>query len=349
MKVEVSVETAPERRGRDARDGDGIRVVFFGTPEFAVPSLEALATHPAFTVVAVVTQPDRPSGRGRRMEASAVKRNAVELDLPLYQPPTLRDAASRRPLEEMDADLFVVAAYGLIFGPRTLAIPRVGCVNLHASLLPNYRGASPISAAILAGDERTGVSLMVMEPGLDTGPVIATVDEEIRADDTTGTLTARLAARAAALATEALPPFVRGETVALPQPSGATLTRPLTKADGWLDWQLPAEDLERRVRAMWPWPRAWTTIGADPLQVHRATALPGPRIDVPGTVRVDDGTPVVACGQGEIRLDALQMAGGRTISGPEAARGRRLRDGDLLGTNPPPLPPPLLQEVDASL
>ncbi len=339
------MEPARERNGRDA-GVDPIRVVFFGTPEFAVPPLEALAADPGFRVVAVVTQPDRPSGRGRRMEASPVKRSAEELHLPLYQPVSLREAASRRPLEEMDADLFVVAAYGLIFGPKTLATPRVACVNLHASLLPKYRGASPISAAIITGDKRTGVSLMVMEPGLDTGPVIAAVDEEIRGDDTTATLTSRLAVRGAALVREALPPFVRGETPAVPQPAHATLTRPLTKADGWLDWEAPAEDLERRVRAMWPWPRAWTTIGVDPVQVHSVTVLPDVSGEAPGTVRVDEGAPVVVCGHGELRLDAVQLPGGRPMSGLDAVRGRRLRHGDRLGHHAPPPTPPLVIEVD---
>lgn len=328
---------------RDARDGNPIRVVFFGTPEFAVPTLEALATDRTFRVVTVVTQPDRPSGRGRRTEASAVKRSADALQIPVYQPSTLRDSASRRPLEEMDADLFVVAAFGLIFGPKTLAIPRVACVNLHASLLPHYRGASPISAAILAGEDRTGVSLMVMAHGLDTGPVIAAVSEEIRPDDTVASLMPRLAARAAALTVEALPPFVGGEISAEPQQSGATLTRPLTKADGWLDLDLSAEHLERQVRAMWPWPRAWTSFGDYALQVHQAAALPQGSGDAPGTVRIVGSTPSIACGRGQLRLDLVQFPGSRAVSGPEAVRARRLRDGDVLnGMRPPPQPPLLV-------
>ncbi len=334
-----------DQSGRDARSREPIRVVFFGTPEFAVPPLEALATDPAFQVVTAVTQPDRPSGRGRRMDSSAVKRSAEALQIPVYQPSTLRDAASRRRLEEMDADLFVVAAYGLIFGPKTLAIPRVACVNLHASLLPRYRGASPISAAILAGDDRTGVSLMVMEQGLDTGPVISAIGEEIRSDDTVTSLTSRLAARAAVLATEGLPPFARGEMSAVPQPSGATLTRPLAKSDGWLDWERPAEALERQVRAMWPWPRAWTTFGDDALQVHQATVVPGTTEGVPGTVRVDRGMPAIVCGNELLRLDLVQFPGSRPVNGSDAVRGRRLRDGDILGGSPPPPQPPLLVEV----
>ncbi len=188
--------------------------------------------------------------------------------------------------------------------------------------------------------------MMVMEPGLDTGPVIAVVEEEIRADDTVATLTLRLAVRGAALARSVLPRVVRGEAPAVPQASGATLTRPLTKTDGWLDWHLTAEQLERRVRAMWPWPRAWTTLGDDTLQVHRATLLPHCEGGVPGAIGIADGIPAVVCGQGCLRLDLVQFPGGRAVAGAEAVRGRRLREGTRLGEASSPAPPPLIIKVD---
>jgi len=174
-----------------------IRVVFFGTPEYAVPALAALAEDPRFTVVLVVTQPDRPAGRGHALLPPPVKMEALQRGLRVYQPESLRRHSEREPLIEADADVFVVAAFGLIFGKRTLALPRMGCLNLHASLLPKYRGASPVAAAILQGDRETGVSLMLMDEGLDTGPVIATATIAIDLADTTESLTARLAGVAA--------------------------------------------------------------------------------------------------------------------------------------------------------
>ena len=199
---------------------DRLRVVFFGTPAFAVPTLAGLAADDQFEVALVVTQPDRPAGRGRRLEASAVAQAARELGLPLYQPSTLREReprANRSPRSRPTC--FVVAAYGLIFGPRTLALPRLGCVNVHASLLPRYRGASPVAAAILAGDETSGVTLMGMEPGLDTGPIIAAAEEPIQPDDTTERLTARLAAIGGDLTVASLPLLAAGELVPVDQPA----------------------------------------------------------------------------------------------------------------------------------
>lgn len=321
-----------------------MRLVFFGTPSFAVPTLARLAAEPRFEVVAVVSQPDRPAGRGRRLEISPVAAAARDLDLPLYQPATLRDAASRQPLAELAADLFVVAAFGLIFGPKLLALPRLGCVNLHASLLPKYRGASPIAAAIAAGDATTGVTLMQMATGLDTGPMLATVDEAIAADDTTESLTARLAVAAADLAVASLPRLAAGDLPPCPQtPTCASLTRPLTKADGWLDWTRPAAVLERHVRAMWPWPRAWTTFdGGATLQVHRASLV---EEDVPaaaGQRLAAAGSLVVGCGDGALRLDAVQPAGGRPMAGDAFAAGRRNLTAGFGTEAAPPAQPPLV-------
>ena len=321
-----------------------MRIVFFGTPTFAVPTLERLASETWIEIALVVTQPDRPTGRGQRTARSAVGLAAERLSLPVYQPPSLRDATARQPLADARADVFVVAAFGLIFGPRTLALQPLGCLNVHASLLPRYRGASPIPAAILAGDDRTGVTLMRMEVGLDTGPILAADEEPVHADDTTETLTGRLAALGADLTTRSLPAYAAGEMAPTPQETaGATLTRPLSKSDGWLDWQRPAAELERRVRAMRPWPRAWTTVGTTMLQVHRATVVPGNPRSTPGNVVDARSFLTVACGRDALRLDVVQLAGGRPMPGSSLAAGRHVAVNDRLGANgAPPLQVPLI-------
>jgi methionyl-tRNA formyltransferase len=320
-----------------------VRLVYFGTPDFAVPTLRRLVHDSQFEVALVVTRPDRPAGRGRRPEASPVAISARELGLRCYQPETLRSAEARAPLIEAAADLFVVAAFGLIFGPKTLGIPRIGCVNVHASLLPRYRGAAPIPAAILNGDRETGVTLMRMEAGLDTGPVLGAWPEAIRAADTTESLTRRLADIGANLAVDLLPVYTRGELTPAPQPEfGATLTRPLTKADGWLDWTRPATELERAVRAFWPWPRAWTTDGERIVQVHEAAVVPGLVAKPPGTVIADSGELVVACGEDALRLITVQAAGGKPLSAAQYLAGRRQR-ASTLGRHGAPTPqPPLI-------
>ena len=327
-----------------------MRVVYFGTPAFAVPALEALAADSRYDLRLVVTRPDRPAGRGRRVEPSPVSVAAPTLGLPIYQPTSLRTPEARAPLVEAKADLFVVAAFGLIFGRATLAIPRVGCVNLHASLLPRYRGASPILAAILSGETTTGVTLMEMDEGLDTGGMIAEIEEPILPDDTTETLSARLARRAATLAGQELADYATGVLVPRPQPSpGANLTRPLTKADGWLDWSRSATDLERQVRAMWPWPRAWTTVGGDQLQVHRAGVVPRVGTGLAaGTLIAQESDPVIVCGVDALSLEVVQPAGRMPIAGSAFVRGARHAEGVVLGgSGAPPPGPPLVVPVEA--
>lgn len=324
-----------------------MRIVFFGTPEFAVPSLRRLAAMPGVDVALVVTRPDRPAGRGRRLERSAVGQAADALGVPVVQPASLRSPTDRRPLADAPADLFVVAAYGIIFGPKTLALPPLGCVNVHASLLPRYRGASPVAAAILMGDERTGVTLMRMEPGLDTGPAIAAATIAIEPDDTTASLTDRLATLGSDLLADALPEYAEGRPP-VPQPkANASLTRPLTKADGWLAWDRPASRLERHVRAMWPWPRASTTVSHAPLQVHRATVVPHDGTEPPGSVLRIRPTLVVACGVDALRLDLLQAADSRPVPGDVFAAGRGIQPGTTFGTTGrPDRQPPLVQPLD---
>ena len=306
-----------------------IRLVFFGTPDYAVPALRELAATSQFDVGLVVTQPDRSGGRKGRI-APAVKLAAEEIGLPVIQPATLRDEDVRGQLQAIGADLFVVAAYGIIFSQAVLDIPLSGCVNLHASILPAYRGAAPIPAAILSGDTETGVTLMMMERGLDTGPILAAGRTSIEPSDTTESLTARLARIGAELAVQLLPDFVDGEIVPAPQPDGATAVRQLTKADGQIDWSRPAQEIERQVRAMWPWPRAWTMIGERQLQVHGATVVESDAEGSPGQVVVESGFPVVGCGIGSLRIDQGQISGGKTVDGRNLVSGRSLRSGDSL-------------------
>jgi methionyl-tRNA formyltransferase len=324
-----------------------VRIVFFGTPSFAVPILKRLAHDSQFDVRLVVSQPDRQAGRGRRLEASPVIVAARELGLPSYQPATLRTREAREPLAAVEADVFVVAAYGLIFGAKTLALPRLGCINVHASLLPQYRGAAPISAAILAGDRETGVTLMKMDTGLDTGPMLAVQSMTIEPRATTESLTAQLAELGADLAARNLPELATGAVPLIAQPAaGASLTRPLTKADGWIDWNRSATELERAVRAFWPWPRAWTTLDSSPLQIHQAAVAPALDDDSPGTVVAASRELVVRCGEGALRLSRVQAAGGKPVSDTEFLAGRRVPVSRLGEHGAPPSPPPLIDPLN---
>jgi methionyl-tRNA formyltransferase len=311
-----------------------MRVVFFGSPAFAVPSLRALADDAAFDVALVVTQGANDS--------SPVEQAANALDLPVYKPHTLRDAASRQPLVAAEADLFVVAAFGLIFRQRTLDIPRLGAVNVHPSLLPKYRGASPIAAAVAAGDDITGVSLMVMDSGIDTGAVISVEHVVVANDDTTESVGSRLADVGANQLTRDVPLWASGRLEATPQGIvGASLTRTLTKADGWIDWTASAREIERHVRAMWPWPRAWTTVDGVPIQIHRAGIAADEVDDLkPGTVAVSRRRIVVACGDGGLELFVVEPSGRRAMTAAAYLNGRRaplIQFGDQGA--PPPRPP----------
>ena len=251
-----------------------LKIVFAGTPDFSVPALDALLTS-GHDVIAVYTQPDRPAGRGRKLTASPVKARALEHGIPVHQPLSLKRPEEQERLAALAPDVMVVVAYGLLLPPAVLAIPRLGCVNIHASLLPRWRGAAPIQRAILAGDAETGVTLMQMEKGLDTGPMLATVRCPIGPDDTAETLHDRLAALGAGALVPTLERLDRGEITAEPQDdTQACYAAKLDKAEAVLDWRRPAVELERQVRAFNPWPVAQTGFQERVLRVCRLAASP---------------------------------------------------------------------------
>lgn len=300
--------------------GAPARVMFAGTPEFAVPSLEALVRNGA-RVPLVLTQPDRPAGRGRRLTPPPVKQAALAHDLPVAQPESLADPriVEEWGLADRPPDLLVVVAYGLLLPDWMLAWPRRGCVNVHASLLPRWRGAAPIQHAILAGDRQTGVSLMHMEAGLDTGPVYATRALEIGAADTAGDLHDRLAVLGAELLGECLPALLAGTLEPTPQNDAESTYAPkIAKADARLDWHQPAEELARRVRAYHPWPVAFTeSRDGRVLRVHRAEAVPAPEDAAgagPGAVVAATRRGIdVMTGAGVLRLTRVQPPSARAM------------------------------------
>jgi methionyl-tRNA formyltransferase len=312
-----------------------VRVLFMGTPDFAVPSLRALVQnaargrvwHAGLDVVGVVTRPDKPAGRGRQVAVSPVKRVAQELGLPVLQPGPLRRPEALAQLRATRPDLIVVAAFGQILPPEVLALPRFGCLNVHASLLPRHRGASPIHAAILEGDAETGVSIMLMDEGLDTGPVLAQVATPVAPDETAGEVFERLAGMGARALLGTLPLWIAGGIAPEAQdPRLATLTRPLTKEQGRLDWSQPAERLARQVRAFQPWPGAYTTWDGRRLQIQRAHAVEMPAGErAPGEcfVPVEDGGErlCVGTGQGALALEVIQLEGRRALPIADVLRG----------------------------
>ena len=307
------------------RGAERARIAFFGTPPFAVPALRA--SQAVGTVVAVVTQPDRPRGRGQHVTPPAVKAEAEGAGLAVLQPPKLKGTDLGERLRAMQLDVAVVAAYGRILPPEVLAAPRLGCVNVHASLLPRWRGAAPIQWAIASGDAETGVCLMQMEAGLDTGPVLAVRRTPILPEDTSESLHLRLSELGGALVREELPRLLAGALTAHPQPAeGVTLARLVEKEDGRLDWSRPAVELERRVRAFVPWPGGWTPLGPQLLKVWRAEVVPG--AGPPGTVLAAQGRLEVACAEGALRLVEVQPEGKRRMSAAEFLSGHRLREGE---------------------
>lgn len=325
------------------------RVMYMGTPEFAVPGLRRLAASNECDITLVVTQPDRPAGRGKKLTSPAVKVAAEELGLPVLQTNSLRDPDIRKRIIDEQPDLIVVAAFGMILGKWILELPTHGCVNLHASLLPKYRGANPIAAAIAMGERETGVTLMQMDRGLDTGPMYASASLEIAPDDTTESLTPRLADLAGDLLQANLRPLLAGVLEATPQGPGATLTRLMTKNDGWLDFERPAIELERHVRAMWPWPRAWTVLDdGSRMQVHRVRVVDG--VDVsPCVVEHHDREVLVGCGQGSLEMLRVQLPGRKPIEGNALLQLPQLSPGSVMGQQGGPEDlEPLVRPVDAT-
>jgi methionyl-tRNA formyltransferase len=301
-----------------------MRIVFAGTPDFAVPSLIAAARRNE--VVAVYTQPDRPAGRGRALTPSPVKRAALERGIEVFQPESLKSQVSRDALAALRPDLLVVVAYGLILPSKILAIPKSGCWNVHASLLPRWRGAAPIQRAIEAGDKRTGVCLMQMEAGLDTGPVLLSQPLDIGADETGGQLHDRLAALGAQVLSDGLG-LMRAGMRPVPQPQpveGVTYAHKLDKAEAKLDWSQPATVLANKVRAFNPWPMAEAQVAGERLRIHAATAIQREREAAPGTLLAAgrDGLDV-ACGEGTLRIRTLQREGGKAITAADFLNARR--------------------------
>lgn len=305
-----------------------MKVIFAGTPEFARQALAAILAA-GHEVVLVLTQPDRPSGRGMKLSPSPVRAEAEKHGIPVYQPERLKDPATHDPVREANADVMVVAAYGLILPQTVLDIPKLGCLNIHASLLPRWRGAAPIQRAIEAGDAETGICIMQMEAGLDTGPVLLEKRLLIAGSDTGASLHDKLAVLGAQAIVEALAGI--GWLVAVPQPSeGVTYAAKLGKEDARLDWQLPAGALARKVRAFNPVPGAWTLLNGESLKVWQAT--PDSRKGKPGEVLAagPEGL-IVGCGEGAIKILELQRAGARRMDVTTFLSGLKIPAGTLLG------------------
>jgi methionyl-tRNA formyltransferase len=329
----------------------GLRIVFAGTPDFSVPALAALLTA-GHSVVGVLTQPDRPKGRGRQIAASPVKAAALAHGIPVSQPLSLKDEAGRAELLAWRPDALVVVAYGLILPPAALSIPRLGCINIHASLLPRWRGAAPIQRAILAGDATSGVTIMLMDVGLDTGPMLLRKEVPIEAHETGGSLHDRLSVLGGAALIEALEGHAAGTLRAIPQPTeGITYAAKLEKAEALIDWTRDSIEIERQVRAFNPWPIAETRLDGEQLRVFEARAeeddgkhalqqaVAGHSVFVSGSIAEDcvakvadpgtiitvrDDALVVQCGRGQLALRQLQRPGRRVVPAADFARGLHL-------------------------
>jgi methionyl-tRNA formyltransferase len=308
------------------------RALFFGTPEFAVPCLDALGD--VAEVVGVVCQPDRPSGRGLVLAPPPVKVRAEALGLTVVQPEKVRTEAFATWVKEQQADVALVVAYGRILPKEVLSAPRLGCVNVHASLLPRWRGAAPITWAVVHGDRRTGITLMQMDEGMDTGAMLEQWPIEIGDDETAGELSGRLASLGALAVRKGLPKYVRGEYVPTPQDGAlATMAPILEKAHGKIDFAKPARAVHDHVRGMSPWPGAHTTLAGKRVAVRRTRVSPASRAAAPGTVVLaDKSAVVVACAEGAIELVEVQLEGKKPMAATQWHIGRGVHEGDVLGS-----------------
>jgi methionyl-tRNA formyltransferase len=314
-----------------------MRVVFMGTGEIGLPSLRALIARPDCELVAVVTQPDKPAGRGKHLQAPEVKRVAEAAGIPVLQPHKLREPEAVAQLAAYEPDVIVVMAYGQILPRIVLDLPRLACLNLHASLLPRHRGASPIQAAILAGDAVTGITVMYMAEGLDTGDMLLAHEIPILAEDTGGSLHDRLADLAPEAMNAALDLIAAGAAPRTPQDNGlATYAGKLTRENGRIDWSLPAADIERHIRAMNPWPAAFTGVPLASSEVARlkihSVAIEAVEPSLPGALlRADRDGIVVAAGEGALRLLEVQGEGGRRMRSSEWLKGHPIAAGGICG------------------
>jgi methionyl-tRNA formyltransferase len=305
------------------RQTPDVKIVFMGSPEFALPILRALAEQ--YPLVGVVTQPDRPAGRGKSLTPPPVKTLALQLGLPVIQPSRLSDPSALDILQQWQPDLIVVAAFGQILKPIILQLPKYGCLNVHASLLPRWRGAAPIPAAILYGDMETGVTIMQMDAGLDTGPILRQRAIPILDSDTTLTLTHKLSELGARVLLNTIPDYLHGIYTPLAQNSKrATYAPMLKKEDGELDFSQPVVHVWRKVRAYNPWPLAYTHLNNNPLLVLQATPIQEIRLDVPpGQTIIHNKKPLVACSDGFLELQLVQPAGKKPLSGRDFLNGYR--------------------------
>jgi methionyl-tRNA formyltransferase len=308
-----------------------LKILYAGTPEFAVPALDALVAA-GHQVVAVYTQPDRPAGRGRVLTASAVKARALAHGLVVHQPPTLREAAALHEFALSAPDVAVVAAYGLLLPPEILRVPRLGCLNIHASLLPRWRGAAPVQRAILSGDSHTGISIMQMDEGLDTGAVLSHRSIPIGGRETSAELTERLAVLGAQALLSVLGELTAGHALSQPQSTeGVTYARKLDKKEAQINWRLSAREIDRQVRAFVPWPICETRWRGAQLRIHAAEPVAGESLGVPGEIVAAGPNGVeVATADGRLCLKRVQLAGRTVVSAHEFASAE-LKRGSLIG------------------
>jgi len=309
-----------------------LSIIFAGTPEFSVAALESLVSS-RHRVVAVYTQPDRPAGRGQQVTMSAVKQCALKHELPVEQPQTLKDPAAVEKLAQWSADLMIVVAYGLLLPRAVLETPRLGCVNIHASLLPRWRGAAPIQRAIQAGDAQSGVTIMQMDVGLDTGPMLLERVTAIGARETASTLHDRLAALGAEAIIEAIEAIAAGAAQPREQPKeGATYAAKIRKEEALIDWRQPATQIDRQVRAFNPWPIAETRWNAQQLRVWEASPVTKETSAAPGTVLSTSGAGIeVATGEGILQLTRVQSAGRKAMTAADFLKANR-PEGAVLGS-----------------